>query len=58
MQQLPSGYPVSRHGDFRHPAIGHLTSDIWTLDTDILDIYCQNGLWTPNTKFMLNLLSN
>ena len=50
-----SRYPVSRHGDFGHPAIGHLTSDIWTLDTGVQDIYCQNGPWTPNTKFELPL---
>ena len=44
-------YPVSGHGDFGHPATGHLTSDIWTLDTGMQDIYCQNGLWTSTTKF-------
>ena len=45
-------YPVSGHGDFGHPATGHLTSDIWTLDTGTQDIYCQNGLWTSATKFI------
>ena len=35
VEQVLGGYPVSRHGDFGHPAIGHLTLDIWTLDTGI-----------------------
>ena len=51
-------YPVSGHGDFGHPVIGHLSSDIWTLDTGIVDIYCQNGPWTSNTKFMPNHFGN
>ena len=49
-------YPVSRHGDVGHPASGHLTSDILTLNTGIQDIYCQKGLWTPKTNFVQNPL--